>query len=143
VADLTSKKESSVIVLEYLRKIKDIKSIEVSTYGEYITVTAPIIVLEKLFSTVFFKVTKKKNNDFVSTDSAVRALQCTVPFEIKDHVVTVFNTIQTPIFKKNRKNIKIHDEIHPELIAKIFEGIYFFFFFFSFFLFYSKKKYAK
>jgi hypothetical protein len=91
----------------------------VSTYGEYITVTAPIIVLERLFNTIFFKVTKKTKNNLlndVHTDSAVRALQCTLPPELKDHVVTVFNTIQTPIFKRNSRNIR--DEIHPVCIYK-------------------------
>jgi len=123
VSALTSIKISSEIVHKYLQNIKDILSIEVSTYGEYITVIAPIIVLERLFNTIFFKVTKKNNDNFlndVRTDSAVRALQCTLPLELKDHVVTVFNTIQTPIFKRNSRNLR--DEIHPDLIAEVFKG---------------------
>lgn len=79
--------------------------------GEYISITAPIWVLNKLFKTEFYKFqninpkhvtslsSKLSDESTTSEESslyAYRALAYSLPLELFDHIGTVFNTVQHP-----------------------------------------------
>ena len=80
--------------------------------GEYLTVTAPIWALNKLFNTEFYKFkninpkhlaslsSKLYGDESITNDQsslyAFRALSYSLPLELFDHIGTVFNTVQHP-----------------------------------------------
>lgn len=95
VASLTANYKATVAIIEFL-KSSGVTTIKKTTYGEYITAKAPIYIWEKMLMTVFHKITDKKNKKF-----AIRSFHFTLPKELQPHVLTILNTIQTPVFKSS------------------------------------------
>ena len=114
VAELTQNPESAEKVVDYLLKVPGMVSVSATKYHEFIVALAPISVWEKLFSTVFFKVvqapTKSPNTSILSTKYAFRCLELSPLKELQDHIVTIFNTVQTPDFRNRRSSMKFNSE---------------------------------
>ena len=86
-------------------------------YGEFIIATAPVIVWEAMFQTVFYELTpqKKDSTKHASSSSssssssknkkpietAIRAKHISLPEPLREHVLAVLNTVQLPIFSSS------------------------------------------
>ena len=81
-------------------------------YGEFIIATAPVIVWEAMFQTVFYELTPKKKGAGLATassssktktpmETAIRAKHISIPEPLREHVLAVFNTVQLPVFSSS------------------------------------------
>ena len=126
---LTSNGKSFRVLKEYLDSIEGITAVQYSRYEEFVTVTAPISVLENMFDTVFFTISNKKtaylNEETNKKLLAVRTLQYKLPKALRGHVTTVFNTVQAPVFKRGKGAMGRGDEagVSPSLLSKISDNI--------------------
>lgn len=94
IAAMTVSQESSSIVSKFLESQEMLRIVGRSRFSFYITVEAPIGVIEFILNTKFFVVGPSGNES--STKKAMRALSYSLPAVLKEHVSTVFNTVQDP-----------------------------------------------
>lgn len=96
VADLTANPEGTKVIVDYLKGIDGIVSINPTLYGEYIRVKAPIHVWESIFKTSFYTFKHAEG----TSPSVDRALSYTLEDNIATFVDTVWNTVQLPPIMK-------------------------------------------
>jgi hypothetical protein len=99
-----------------------------SQYQEFVTVEAPVAIWEKVLETVFFSVGMKNGgkldeNKITSKNNrmAVRTLQYKLPKVLRGHVSTVLNTVQAPLFKKDKK-VKNFESLENDVINRVKEN---------------------
>lgn len=91
VAELTNSEMSSRFVTNYLRK-RNFEIIAVTKFFNYVTVSGTIEQLEKLMSTEFHLYGQKEGSDV----TVARTTRYFLPEIFKDHITSVFNTVQFP-----------------------------------------------
>jgi tripeptidyl-peptidase-1 len=99
VAELTTNEASTEAVISYL-KSNGISKVRPTAFGEYISATTTIGHWEELLHGRFVTVSLL-TSAVIKTKSlpmAYRMLEYTLPEALSEHVVTIFNTIQTPTF---------------------------------------------
>ena len=113
---------------EYFELLEGVISVTGSQFQEFITVEAPVAVWEKVLETVFFTVGMKNGNksdgDKMTEKNnrvAVRTLQYKLPKILRGHVSTVLNTVQAPLFKKNKK-VRNFESLEKDVINRIKEN---------------------
>ena len=100
IADLTSDSKAHDAVMAHLVKAGAIVISETS-YGEHITARAPVALWEMMFNTKFYTYAHIQGGSEKSPSSKfVRAERYSIPFDLDDHVESVFNTIQIPLIRK-------------------------------------------
>jgi tripeptidyl-peptidase-1 len=109
----------SLIVSQWLQRLSNDIHISAKTENEeYITVQAPVHIIEQVFSTKFLKfgyIDTRNDGDrlqsFVSDDTYICALKYSIPTILVDHIEAVFNTVQLPLALISRKkpNLKKKD----------------------------------
>ena len=87
---------------------------------EYIKATAPIALWEKLFETTFYNWNDEHPESINQTVNHVRALHYSLPEEMNEHVVAVFNTVQAPPiinkkFHRMENDAPIKSNFRPKL----------------------------
>ena len=90
---------------------------KITQYGEYIIASAPIYVWERMFETIFYVVAGAADS---RRRSAIRAVSYTVPRELLQHLLTVLNIVQTPIFDASN-NIISGEMISKEILIETAE----------------------
>jgi hypothetical protein len=124
VEELTSDHAAADAVLAFLTASGVSKAAK-SRYGEYITATAPIAHWESLMGADFVTVAPKSGADSIHLEShvqrktAARTMEYFLPESIAPLVVTVFNTIQMPVFPPQACS-KI--PLTPDQIQELFEA---------------------
>jgi hypothetical protein len=115
-------------VKEYFELLEGVISVTGSQFQEFITVEAPVAIWEKVLETVFFTVGMKNGNksdgDKMTEKNnrvAVRTLQYKLPKILRGHVSTVLNTVQAPLFKKNKK-VRNFESLEKDVINRIKEN---------------------
>ena len=113
---------------EYFELLEGVISVTGSQFQEFITVEAPVAIWEKVLETVFFTVGMKNGNksdgDKMTEKNnrvAVRTLQYKLPKILRGHVSTVLNTVQAPLFKKNKK-VRNFESLEKDVINRIKEN---------------------
>ena len=115
VAILTAPSPESIANVEgFLKKFGVHESKQRKTlYGEFIVATAPVIVWEAMFQTVFYELAPKKKGSGIASSSsssssknkeitkAIRAKHISLPDALSEHVLAVFNTVQLPVFSSS------------------------------------------
>ena len=101
VASLTVNEVATDSIKAFL-KAEGVSISRTTQYGEFIVASAPIYIWERMFETVFYVVAGSAN---IRGKSAVRALSYTIPHELRPHLLTVLNIIQTPVFETSKKTI--------------------------------------
>lgn len=84
-----------------LAEIQQIAIIREAKYGELITARAPISTWERMFAATFYhfdRVSADGHSHKSTLRSFIRALEYTIPLEIRGFVMAVFNTVQIPVF---------------------------------------------
>lgn len=99
VADITSNPLATSATIKYLED-NGVTIIKQTTYGEYITVSAPISTWETMFNTEFFQYKQNKNDI-----KYLRAKEYSLPTELHSHVSSVFKTVQHPDLVRPSKKI--------------------------------------
>lgn len=94
IADMTSNVEGRDAVIEQLDAHGAVVISE-TLHGDYITARAPISVWEKMFNTQFYRFHQMQHTGAI--DELIRAKEYSIPVELRDHVESVFNTIQMPL----------------------------------------------
>lgn len=125
---MTSNGQSFELVKEYFELLEGVISVKESQYQEFVTVEAPVAVWEKVLETVFFTVgmkkVKKSDVDKITEKNdhmAVRTLQYKLPKILRGHVSTVLNTVQAPLFKKN-KRVRNYESLERDVINRVKEN---------------------
>jgi hypothetical protein len=125
---LTSNGQSFELVKEYFGLLEGVISVKGSQYQEFVTVEAPVAIWEKVLETVFFSVGMKNGgkldeNKITSKNNrmAVRTLQYKLPKVLRGHVSTVLNTVQAPLFKKDKK-VKNFESLKNDIINRVKEN---------------------
>jgi tripeptidyl-peptidase I len=93
VANLTSNPQGRETVLEYLHATGATVVAETLS-GEYITATAPVTVWEEMFKCEFYMFHQTQENDIIR--KVVRTESYSLPAVLKNHVDSVFNTVEMP-----------------------------------------------
>ena len=103
IVDFTSNSEAYVAVVSYLRS-RGASVVSETLASEFITVRAPIKVLETIFNTEFyiFHQTQDRGN----VNKVVRAEKYWIPRELEPHIQSVFGVIDLPT-KLNGGGIKL------------------------------------
>jgi hypothetical protein len=118
---LTSNGQSFELVKEYFGLLEGVISVKGSQYQEFITVEAPVAIWEKVLETVFFTVGMKHGEDKITVKNnhmAVRTLQYKLPKVLRGHVSTVLNTVQAPLFRKNKK-VKNFESLEKDVLNRV------------------------
>lgn len=125
---LTSNGQSFKLVKEYFGLLEGVISVKGSPYEEFVAVEAPVAVWEKVLETVFVTVGMKNGNKAnpnklieINNHVAVRSLQYKLPKILRGHVSTVLNTVQAPLFKKNKK-LRNLESLEQDVINRIKEN---------------------
>lgn len=106
VADLTTNLHSERVLTEYLSSMPDVQSVLRSTFGEYLTVTAPVAAWEREFETSFRYYDEVLPASIAEAEGGsparrvLRAETYSLPEELEAHVDAVFNTVQLPLRRK-------------------------------------------
>ena len=95
ISSLISNPAATTAVVSYLRG-QGFEDIEVSKYGEFITVQAPISKWEHALSTEFHHFDRVDRKG-VGMQPVMRALAMTMPSELVPHVHAIFTTVQMPL----------------------------------------------
>jgi hypothetical protein len=110
VGELTANLAAVGATEQYMSAFPEAELVSKTLYGEYLKYRAPVRVWEQVFATEFYHMDaahfkprpstrrgrRPGNND---DERITRALHYTVPEVLTDHVETVFNTIQIPIYR--------------------------------------------
>jgi hypothetical protein len=118
---LTSNGQSFELVKEYFGLLEGVISVKGSQYQEFITVEAPVAIWEKVLETVFFTVGMKHGADKITVKNnrmAVRTLQYKLPKVLRGHVSTVLNTVQAPLFRKDKK-VKNFESLEKDVLNRV------------------------
>jgi hypothetical protein len=118
---LTSNCQSFELVKEYFGLLEGVISVKGSQYEEFITVEAPVAIWEKVLETVFFTVGMKHGADKITVKNnrmAVRTLQYKLPKVLRGHVSTVLNTVQAPLFRKDKK-VKNFESLEKDVLNRV------------------------
>jgi hypothetical protein len=118
---LTSNCQSFELVKEYFGLLEGVISVKGSQYQEFITVEAPVAIWEKVLETVFFTVGMKHGADKITVKNnrmAVRTLQYKLPKVLRGHVSTVLNTVQAPLFRKDKK-VKNFESLEKDVLNRV------------------------
>lgn len=102
VAHLTGSPEKTKTLLSYLLSA-GVNEIDTGLHGEYVTVTAPVHILENIFDTSFYRYSPV-NSSVISNSShhsIIRAESYSLDESIFDHITTVFNVIHFPLWKRS------------------------------------------
>ena len=93
--------------MDYLEGVNEVKDIQRSTYGEFISATAPIHIWESEFDTEFHLFSHVKHNTAV-----IRATSYSLPESVVEHVHAVYNTIEFPLRKQFNNNMESTEDIY-------------------------------
>ena len=119
LAEKTSNTLSSNTVQQWLQRLSSEFQISPKTeHNEYISVKAPVHIIEQLLDTKFMKfayidtINDGENiQSFISEDNYICALKYHIPTILVDHIEAIFNTVQLPLALISRKkpNLKKRD----------------------------------
>ena len=120
---LTSNHAAATAVMTYLSHSGEAHSVSMSVErrvrnDQYITVKAPIKLWENIFRCQFFEFGTIHGSEL----RFHRALEYTLPAELRDHVSAVFNTVQIPDVRhlsKQRKLASLSKHIHSNITSSL------------------------
>ena len=99
ISELTSSSEATGTVLRFLDMIGVVR-VKKTRYGEYISATAPVLIWEAALHAEFVVVTSTRDRSKMT----IRTMEYTLPQMLRGHVITILNTVQTPLFDYDRHN---------------------------------------
>ena len=118
---LTRNPTATESVVAYLQS-KGVVTMRTTRHGEFVIASASIYVWEEMFQTVFYRIVNGKKSPSTSPTivrrSTLRAKVYSVPKEIDSYLLSVLNTVQTPIFE-SKKRITSGTAIPNAIVSKM------------------------
>jgi len=118
VADLTVNEEGVKAISEYLTKLR--VPFKISKYGQYITATTRVSLLEQMFEATFFTYEQIEGH----YRPTARAHEYSVDAEIYEHVQTVLNLVDLPFPITTPRAYKLDKNIENKDIENFASSIY-------------------
>ncbi len=128
VAELTANPAATAFVKRYFEK-RGAKVISQTAHGEYVTIEAPLNILEEVFESTFYEFEQDVKGDGKQVKRFVRAEEAFLPQGFAQYVQHVFNLIDFPDAKpvvtqsiraaKNAKTVQMKALADDDLIANM------------------------
>ena len=79
--------------MQFLKSFEGVRVLHQTIHGEYIRASAPVHIWEDIFETTFREY-EIKTKAAMSPRTVIRSERYSLPIELHDHILTVFNTVQ-------------------------------------------------